>query len=521
MPRIPIELSRALVIVAALWMTGCGNNPAPQPTYICNNSFTGLCEPCPGVSVCVDPETCEIVSCGGEGDVPLFHADSSSGDVPESSDVVADSSQDVELVDTGTPDTGPTDTGTPDTGTPDTGQVDTGPSDTAACTEGAKTCVDGTTPQFCFQGQWMKLAACGSGYACKAGGCTCKGECLALGQVSCISGVSAFKTCQLDGSCLRWGVPLACQPGQVCEQGQCKSKSGCSPACTGGKVCQSGQCVTPTCAPACTGGQVCENGKCVTPTCTPACPSGQVCTAGKCQPVASGTLSCGQIMACVSQFSQGPKDTINIDACVAKGTATAQAEYNKRKACIALSCQKLIDAGKANEAMLCVYTYCPKEQSGCLGSGTKTCDQFGGCLTGCGTSQICLVNCHADASIDALKAWYLLGTCGEQKCAGKTGNDYGTCAAQQCGPSFQGCFGSTGGGGYSCAQVLQCAGQCGNSKACAQDCKAKASAQGLSDLNALLTCSNGVCKSFCSTGTQAQCNACLDIYCKKEQAACK
>ena len=523
------SLAAALVVAFGL-LTGCGGsspNPTQTGSFICTNNLTGLCEACPGVAVCVDPVTCLLTTCVPGGDI-AFGVDTGPGDTGEadatSSDATAgdmvagdmvagdmvagDSAADV-MSDDGYVSDG-TDTAATDTG------VD------AACVEGTKNCADKATPQFCFQGKWMQLATCGSGYTCEQGACACAGECVALGQQACMPGIAAFRTCQLDGSCLKWGVPLACQPGQICEGGQCKVKSGCSPACGAGQVCQQGACVpasSGTCTPACSGGQVCEQGKCVVKTCTPACATGQVCKAGTCEPAATGTLECGQIMACVNQFSQGPKDTVNIDACVAKGTTAAQAEYKKRKACIALSCQTLIDAGKASEAMLCVYTYCPKEQTGCLGSGTKDCSTLGGCLSGCGTSEICTIGCHADASVDGIKGWYLLSTCGEQKCAGITGNAYVTCVVQSCVASYQACYGATGGGGYSCAQVLQCAGSC-TSQACAQDCKAKASSQGLIDLNALLACNNGPCGTYCTSGTQQQCDACMKINCSAQQAKC-
>ncbi len=518
------------VLVAVGQLSGCGGsspNPTQTGSFICTNNLTGLCEACPGVAVCVDPVTCLLTTCVPGGDI-AFGVDTGPGDTggadatatagdAAAGDGIGDVPSDAAGVSDGSGKDAAADTAGSDAGA----VTDAGVNPT--CVEGTKTCADKAKPQFCFQGDWMQLATCGSGYTCEKGACACASECVALGQQACLPAIAAFRTCQLDGSCLKWGVPLACQPGQLCEGGQCKVKSGCSPACGVGQLCQQGSCVpasSGTCTPACGGGQVCEQGKCITPTCTPACGAGQVCKAGSCAPVATGTLECGQIMACVNQFAQGPTDTVNIDACVAKGTSAAQADYTKRKACIALSCQTLIDAGKANEAMLCVYTYCAKEQTGCLGVGTKDCSTLGGCLSGCGTSEICTIGCHADASIDGIKGWYLLATCGEQKCPGTTGNAYATCVTQSCVAPFQACFGTTGGGGYSCAQVLQCAGSCGASKACAQDCKAKASSQGLTDLNALLACSSGPCGTYCTSGTAQQCDACMKINCSGQQAKC-
>jgi hypothetical protein len=337
---------------------------------------------------------------------------------------------------------------------------------------------------------------CKAGQACKEGNCACAGECLAIGQLTCFDKIPAYKTCQLVDNCLLWSVPVACKPGEVCKDGLCKLP-------------------TPTCTPACASGQVCQQGNCVAVGCTPTCSSGQVCDGGKCINKVWGTLSCQQIFACIDQFSQGPKDKVNVDACIAKGSQQGQSAYDKRKACIALSCQTYIDQGKANEAMLCVYTYCAKEQVGCFGSGADGCQQLAGCIVNCGASTLCLFGCHASASEQGAKDFYSLQSCASQKCPGKSGAAWSLCAEQGCKSFLDKCTG----GSLSCAQILQCASGC-KDKPCAQACKVKGSVQGLADLQKLLDCNNQSCAVHCTQGSQQQCDACMSVFCKSQQAAC-
>ena len=465
--------------LALVFTVGCGSNAAPPASstgYVCTNSLTGQCEPCPGVSVCVDPVACVPKPCDG-GDV-LFGGDASGTDAGAVDSGLGDSG----LGDSGAVDSGGGDSGLGDSGAADSSAVDTGSGDGQAstCVSNQRRCGANGAPELCLNGAWIVLAPCGSGLTCDAGQCVCAKECSAIGQVECTTGVAAVKTCELVDGCLKWGVPKACQPGFACQGGQCKSQ------------------------------------------CNPACPNGQVCQNNTCVPAQVGTLSCGQVVACVNQFAQTPNDKVNIDACIAKGTADAQKQYVARKACIALSCQKLIDAGKVSEAMLCVYTNCGAEQTACLGAGQQNCEQLGSCLSGCGTSGTCVSSCHTSSTVEAVKSWYTLSVCGEQYCANLTGQSYGNCVTSKCVGPYQVCFGSSSGGGgtgLNCAQVLQCAGKC-TDKPCAEACKSQASAQGAADLNALLTCNGTFCAGPCGTGTQQQCDACLMLNCGKELQSC-
>lgn len=470
-------LGAAVTLLAA---AAC-SSPSPATTggaHVCNDPLTGLCKACEGTSACVDPKTCQVIVCGGK-DTNLFQTDSGAGD-----DAGA------------TTDTGPADTAAADAAAADSGAADVSGT---GCKDGEKSCSEDGRPQFCSSGTWLKLQACGPGLKCEDGDCTCAKECLAIGQQECIGTIDAIKKCKLADGCLMWGVPQACAPGEVCAKGACvAAPKECVPPCPQGHTCVKGQCIPPSeCKPACSAGQVCDKGSCV------------------------GTMSCAQIHACVGQFSQGPNDDLTLKSCMAKGTAAAQALYKKRKDCIALACQKLVDAKKVNEAMLCVYSKCGAEQSGCIGSGTKSCQQMGNCLSACGQSATCAVECHASSTVQAVKSWYTLTNCGDQYCAGQTGNSWAQCTASKCKGAFDNCFGgnSSGGGTYSCNQILKCATGC-QDKPCADGCKAKGSAQGLNDLNAFLDCQKKYCLNYCNGSGATQCGACIKAFCPVQEAKC-
>jgi hypothetical protein len=478
---VKLTLTRTCVLayLFASCLAAC-SSPTPATIggpHVCNDPLTGLCAACPGTKACVDPKTCQLITCDGQ-DTNLFGQDT--GGAGDDVATVADAGA---LADTQT----------------DTAKVDTAPP--PQCKEGDKGCSADGVPQFCATGLWLKLNPCGKGHACKGGACTCAGECLAIGQQECIGKIDAIKKCKLVGTCLLWGVPQACAPADVCKQGACiAAPKVCEPACPQGHTCVKGICVPPSdCKPACSAGQICDKGVCV------------------------GTMGCGQVHACVSQFSQGPNDQLTVKSCLSKGTAAAQALYTKRKDCIAIACQNLIDAKKANEAMLCIYSKCGVEQGACLGSGAKTCSQMGNCLSACGASATCTIECHASSSVDAVKAWYTLTNCGDQFCAGMSGNAWAQCTTAKCQGAFNNCFGTTGGGGgggsYSCNQILKCAGGC-QDKACATKCKNQGSAQGTADLNAFLACQKKSCDSYCLQGSAAQCNACIKAYCATQDAKC-
>jgi hypothetical protein len=496
----PARDARGAAIALMLAIAACSQPTAdlPQGTFACSNPVTGLCEPCPGVQFCIDPVTCAVVPCTGGGDV-LFGADSGATDAEEGDASAQDSvdAADVSAVDG-------SDDGTANDST-DSAGADTGPSDADAgrsgCIAGTTGCLDNKTPALCVDSAWQAVASCPAGHLCKGAACACAEECEAIGQKACTgSAVAAIKTCTLDeGGCLHWAIPVACEPNELCVSGLCVKKSACEPACPIGQICDNAVCKKDpnACEPTCTTGQLCQSGQCV------------------------GTLSCGQVMACIDQFAQAPNDNVTKNACIAKGTPQAQAQYQARKNCIALSCQSLIDAGKVYEALLCVYSKCASEQTACTGAGSDDCGALGGCLSGCGSSSVCTGACHAQASVAAVQKWYGLLVCGEQYCGNQSGDAFAQCTAQKCAAAYEGCFGGGGQGGLSCGQVLQCAEKCGNSKDCAQQCKAQASPSGLSALEALLACNQKYCAQTCQSGSASQCNNCLSVYCSAQASGCQ
>ena len=480
------DLFLLLLMVSLLAAGACSSTDTTTPTtsQTCKDPLTGQCIPCPGSLICVNPVTCDEVSCGN-GDIKLFGGDSQASDgqadtIAHDGDAMSDDSETAQ----DTQQMGNDGATTPANDV----AVDASPADTATagqCQASEKGCSKDGIPQFCASGTWLLLNKCPKGHACNKGLCECAKQCVAIEQKECLGTIAAIKTCELVDGCLMWGVPVACAPGQTCTKGQCTPPSVCSPPCKSGQSCEQGTCV--------------------------------------------GALSCGQIHACVSQFSQGANDQLTLKTCLAKGTKAAQALYTKRKDCIALACQTLIDANKIDEAMLCIYSKCGNEQSTCLGSGAKTCNQLGSCLSACGTSATCTVECHTSATVQAVKDWYTLKGCGAQKCAGLNGDAWAKCTIAKCPGAYSNCFGATGGSAstLNCKQILQCATGCAQKncdaackKSCADNCKIKGSAQGLSDLSVFMNCQKQYCTLYCNQGTAQQCNACIKAYCSSQDAKC-
>lgn len=510
-----------LIVGAALVGAGCGSSSPPASAgagVVCHDPMTGACVACVGAGVCVDPKGCYVIPCGA-GDIAFGGGDTAGGDVvggdasgsdgaarvggdasdgdgaavAEVADGAADGS--VDAVDDGSA----LDVDiSVDADADADADIDAAP---PICTNGSLGCFDNKTAALCSNGVWLPAAPCPTGWSCQGKACSCALECEAIGQKSCHPGtVAAVRSCALDaGGCLHWQVPVACAPGETCSEGLCVPKSTCSPACGAGYFCQGGVCKPDPTA------------------CTPACGTGQICNSGACV----GTLTCGQTMACIEQYAQGPGDTVHIDACLAKASPAALAQYKARKACIALSCQTIIDAGKVYEALLCVYSKCAVEQTTCTGVGVGDCGGLGGCLAGCGSSAVCVSACHANASVAAIQGWYGLLVCGQGACVGKVGDAWAQCVAQSCPAAYQSCFGTTGQGGLGCGGILQCAGGCGQSKDCAQQCKSQGSAAGIAALQALLACNDKQCGAVCASGSAAQCDNCLAVLCGKELAACQ
>jgi hypothetical protein len=452
--------------LAWAWMivlTACGGQGSGA-AVVCRDRVTGKCYPCTGAQICIDEVACKVVACGiGH---PSDTAKDGSGDGSDAS-----------------------------TDTSDVPEVDGG------CELGTKRCKGEHQVQNCQGGTWIDGVACATGQVCESGVCGCPNACPALNLSECLSGIPAVRTCQLDSDkCLAWGVPVACKPGEICEQGLCKVPGNpCNPACGGNQTCVSGQCVDKGCVPACTGNQVCQGGTCVTPS--------------------TGGLTCAQITACSSNC---PVDDSNCPVqCVAQGSSSAQATFNTYKSCIKATCKSLADQGKVNETMFCIYQYCASEQAACLGSGTGTCSQLNDCMNGCGNSATCTSSCNSATSKQGALDFYSLMTCVDNNCAGQTGDAQVQCAQSACSAAFTKCIGTSSGGGTltSCQAILGCAQGCSD-KACAQQCKGAGTPQAQATLQQLLDCENQKCISWCVTGNEPECTQCMSKFCGGEQAAC-
>jgi hypothetical protein len=300
--------------------------------------------------------------------------------------------------------------------------------------------------------------------------------------VECLPDVPAIKTCQMNpDKCLSWGVPIACKPGEICENGQCKTgtASGCNPPCTANQSCQNGVCIPNS---------------------------------------SGGTLNCGQIVACTGNCAAG--DTTCSDGCIAKGTAGGQTQFSSYKGCITAICKSYADAGKVNDAMACIFGNCFEAQAACLGAGNASCGQTNTCITGCGSSATCIDACNKNASKTGGLTYYTLYGCMDANCAGLSGDGLVDCAKNQCTSSFVGCFSPIGANQtlFSCLDIATCQGKCNGDLLCAKACTAQGTAQAQADVNAFINCRDLKCGNWCP-GT-SNCSACVSQYCGYELSIC-
>jgi hypothetical protein len=386
----------ALILLAV----ACSSPPYEQKPAICKDEKTGVCSACPGAAVCVDPIACKVVECS---------KDITFGDGKTDTDAATDATDTADAkTETGaqTADAvvdAPVDGPAPDVA------LDL-PAD-APCGDGAKKCV-GKTVYACQQGAWKLETVCSQGLVCNDGGCDCANPCPALNLVECVAGIPATRACQLTpAGCLAWGLPIACKPGESCQLGQCKAPP-------------------PVCDPACGEGFVCVQGKCVAKSCDPPCASGQTCTLGQCQTPKTGSLSCGQVVACVGGQCAPPADESCKVACIEQGTASAQQQFQAFQGCLQSVCKSFKD--KPNEALLCIYGQCGTQQAACLGSGSGTCADLNNCLGECGSSTACGNTCAGKVSTQAGVDYYTLWVCIDQSCAGQQGDGLSLCAQQKC-----------------------------------------------------------------------------------------
>lgn len=463
LPR-PATLSISMLL---LFAAGCGTPSATSQAAACRDEATGLFHPCPGVTVCIDPASGKTIACAGP-DVSFTKPTDASGD-----GVSSDAGDAGDIADSTGKDAAPGDAA--DANAIDA--VDAGP-----CQTGDKKCKDKNTVQTCQSGVWGQNQACGAGQECTDGTCGCPSPCKAINQKQCLTDVAAVQTCLMSADkCLSWGVPIACNPGEVCEGGACK---------TGGST---------------TG-------------CTPPCNSNQTCQGNVCVPKSTGgTFTCAQLTTCVDNCSG---DATCSDGCLSQGTTAAQGQWAGLSSCRQTFCQAYFDANQTAEAWNCMFSNCYPQQSACTGAGFATCEATSDCVAACATPA-CTTACAIKASQSGGQSYFSLQTCMLANCSGVTDQELPDCAKVSCQPSFTACFSPIGSGQvlYSCLAIAQCQGKCNGKLLCAKACTALGTAQAQADVNAFLDCREYKCAAACA-GSDNACLNCLASYCPSQLDAC-
>lgn len=492
------------VVAGWLGVAGCGEEPRAIVSVVCRDPQSNACVPCPGtVDICVDPINCVAVNCvadvlfnpkdatatdAGSGDGSAGDGEISDSDASGEVKVGLDAAAEVVAVDAF------------DATLEDAKDA----VDASVCTPGALQC-SGNSVQVCqFTGtppkpSWVFDKGCAADQQCQSGLCGCKDPCPALNLVQCLPGVAALRTCQLTpSSCLSWAMPVACSPGQVCQNGMCQVPSPCGSGCPSGKVC--------------------DNGVCIDPPCQPACPSGQNCKAGVCVPKGGGTLTCAQVTACIGNCPGS--DSSCPDSCKGQGSDSALSLLASYQGCLKAVCKPLADQGKIAETMLCAFTSCFSEQAACVGSGSTNCKAISDCFAVCGSSATCSSACNNQASQQGGKDYYGLLTCVDNLCGNVTGEQQLSCAQQACKSLWDKCFAGAPALYTTCLQVAQCQGKCGGDTTCAKGCKAAASPAAQAAVDAFITCRENKCGTYCANTANPNCGACIEQYCGLELANC-
>lgn len=166
---------------------------------------------------------------------------------------------------------------------------------------------------------------CGEGYEYTATGCVPQ-------EIYCDPACTSDEICRKEGDTTKCvaRVPLetnqqpiectiACNPGEVCQEGRCVSVP-CNPACKAGYICSRGECVLrEECNPPCPQfGFVCVEGACEK-ICVPACDAkaGMQCIQGVCEKICNPACNAGSFCrggSCVKlQDADGDKYPVDRD----------------------------------------------------------------------------------------------------------------------------------------------------------------------------------------------------------------
>ncbi len=161
------------------------------------------------------------------------------------------------------------------------------PSCISECSTDGQIVCDGTAFKECgnFDSdsclEWSGVKNCPSGQFCESNQCKqivqCKNECDSTSLKECTG--NSFRSCENFDSdnCLEWGLPVACEPNTMCQDGQCvpvtpvchnECDSAGFSSCDGNSVVTCGNFDSDSClefgnASACPSGKQCQNGQCV------------------------------------------------------------------------------------------------------------------------------------------------------------------------------------------------------------------------------------------------------------------
>jgi hypothetical protein len=353
-----------------------------------------------------------------------------------------------------------------------------------------------------------------------------------VGSLFCLLAYCApvLAACEIDADC---------QPGEMCQDGDCV----CKPACTDkecgpdgcGGVCGNGQvgsmgcppgkpnCNSMSficegdCTPECTGKECGSDGcggscgLCPCDTCDPGAVDckGDTCTV-------PSTCDCVCIFDCFEECPAGDQGCLQ--DCVAAATIDGQLRYTNLNNC-------LLEAG---------YYDCPDDDEACLDVAADQCsDQYYECFAGddeCLDMYVCIISCPSGAdgeacvqgcfdsgSQEALTTWSTFIDClddnGYYECPADDAPCKGTASAA-CEAEFLACAH----GEYECDEVIICMQGCTTGDdLCSATCRAHGTVAAQKSLQALYNCID----DECADSTEDDCEQfALGEGCKDELASC-
>lgn len=242
-----------------------------------------------------------------------------------------------------------------------------------------------------------------------------------------------------------------CPTGETCNNGTCAPSGGSRPIDAGGGL-DAGDGTRDTggtdaapgdtstldigvrdtgCVPDCSSAE-CGNdgcgGSCGT------CPAGESCNAGTCQSSGGGGTDCRGILTCVNENACA--DQACLEACLGRGTATAQQQFIAVLTCLSDNCS---EASSDADFQQCQQDFCSRELNACSGggggggpSGSDTCMGVVNCVLQC-PDQSCADACVAAGTPAAQNAGAAYYNCAIAACSSATTiGEFHECGASAC-----------------------------------------------------------------------------------------